>query len=124
MSTPLTTKIITIGALIGAMVAVLSAWGTYGWITREAYAQDHEGASVEQQQVAILKSLEAQTKALELLQKGQDRNQDQWECDETDEELEDILNKEERAGLSSSEKRDKTKLEEVWREKRCTRFTD
>jgi len=124
MSTSLTTKIISTGALIGALVAALAAWETYGWITRTAYAQDHEGASVEVQQTAILELLKTQGKLLTALQDGQDKNQDQWECDETDEELEELLDKEDGVGLTSSEKRDKTKLEEVWKNKRCTRFTD
>ena len=120
----LATKIITGGSVVIAVVAILSAWGTYGWITRAAYAQDHEGASVEVQQTAILKLLESQKIALDLLQKGQDRNQDQWECDETDEELEELIEKESINGLSTKEKRDKVKAEEVWVAKDCTRFTD
>ena len=110
--------------VVGAIVAMLVAWETYGWITRQAYAQDHEGASVETQQKAILELLQSQKIALDLLQKGQDKNQDQWECDETDEELEDLIEKESTNGLSTKEKRDKIKAEEVWVAKRCTRFTD
>jgi len=120
----LTTKIISGSSIVAAIVIVLSAWGTYGWITRAAYARDHEGASVEVQQTAILKLLESQKIALDLLQKGQDRNQDQWECDETDEELEELIEKESINGLSTKEKRDKVKAEEVWVAKDCTRFTD
>jgi len=120
----LTTKIITGGSIVAAAVIMLTAWGTYGWITRTAYAQDHEGASVEVQQTAILELLKNQGTMLTALQAGQDKNQDQWECDETDEELKELLEKEDGTGLTSSEKRDKTKLEEVWKAKRCTRFTD
>ena len=127
----LTTKIIAAGALVGAVVAMLTAWGTYGWVTRDVYAQDHLQGTVEEElhkqeaaNTKILALLEEVKSTQNVIQKAQVKNQDQWECDETDEELEEILDKEDRTGLSSSEKRDKAKLEEVWIEKRCTRFTD
>jgi hypothetical protein len=123
--------IITAGVLLGTLVAVLNAWDVYGWVTRTAYAQDHEGASMEEQQKLIIKLLETsareaeiQSKALDMLQAGQDKNQDQWECDETDEELQDLMDKEDGIGLSSKEKRDKKKLDEVWINLNCARFTD
>ena len=116
--------LITVLTVLGLLGGALTAWGTYGWITRTAYAQDHEGASVKTQQQAIITSLDVLNKALVVLQEGQDRNQDQWECDETDEELEDLAEEEDERGLSPTDKRQKTKLEEVWATKNCTRFTD
>ena len=110
--------------IIVAFGAVLATWDRLGWVTIPAYAQDHEGASVEVQQQTIITSLNTLNKALGALQEGQDRNQDQWECDETDEELQDLADKEDTTGLSSKEKRTRKKLEEVWTNKRCTRFTD
>jgi peptidoglycan hydrolase CwlO-like protein len=119
-----TKNVMLLGAILTVVVGTLSAWGTYGWVTRTAYAQDHEGASVKTQQQAILKSLDALTLAVGVVREEQDKNQDQWECDETDEELKEYLNKADTTGLTSSEKREQTKLEEVWIDKRCTRFTD
>ena len=116
--------IVSISIVVGAIVTILSFWDIYGWITRTSYAQDHEGASVEVQQTAILKSLEAITLTLEVVKQDQAKNQDQWECDETDEELKEILEKEDLGALSASDRRDKEKLKEVWIAKRCTRFTD
>jgi len=126
MSTALATKIITTGTVIGAIVAGLSAWGTYGWVTRDAYAKDHEGASVETQQIAILKALDVIQAGQKELRAAQDRNQDQWECDETDEELKELLDKKDKANgyLSPTDLRQESKLEEVWLDKRCKRFTD
>ena len=123
----LATKIITGGAILGVVVAALGAWGTYGWITKQAYASDHEGATIEEQQIAILKSLENNAKALTLIQADIVKNQDQWECDETDEELEDIefhLLEEATTAEKVQLRRAKVKLEEVWEAKKCTRFTD
>jgi hypothetical protein len=123
----LTTKILAGGALLGVVTAALTAWGTYGWVTKEAYAAEHEGASIKVQQAAILESLEALTATLVIIKEEQSKNQDQWECDETDEELKDIgislageLSTIERVEFS----REKDKLDDVWEAKRCTRFTD
>ena len=115
------------GIAIASLVAMLSFWDVYGWITRSAYAQDHEGASVKAQQQAIITSLDSLNKALTALQDGQNRNQDQWECDETDEELEDLAinligvqTPQEKAKLN----RQKEKLNGVWAKLDCDRFTD
>ena len=131
MSTSLTTKIFATSSLVGALVLMLTTWESRGWITRDAYAQDHLQGTVEEE---LHKQEAANTKILALLeevkmtqgviQEAQKTNQDQWECDETDEELEELLEKEEKTGLTSSEKREKTKAEEVWRNLRCTRFVD
>ncbi len=106
---------------------VVATWDRVGWITIPAYAQDHTGASVEEQQKAILVLLEAQSTSMKMLQDGQDRNQDQWECDETDEELEDLAisligvqTPQEKAKLN----RQKEKLNGVWGKLDCDRFTD
>lgn len=120
----------SISWLLGIVVTlgmVVATWDRVGWITIPAYAQDHEGASVKQQQTAILKSLEGLNSNLVLLQEGQDRNQDQWECDETGEELKELRHA--LAGdLSVLDRVDtnieKERLDEVWTTLRCTRFID
>lgn len=118
-------------SLVIVAFAVLASgfvvWDRLGWITIPAYAAQHTGESVEKQQTAILELLKSQKIALDLLQEGQDRNQDQWECDETDEELEvlevsliEVSSPEKRAKLN----RQKQKLNGVWDRLDCTRFTD
>ena len=113
----MTTK--SLGWVLGIIVSiggVLAVWDRLGWVTIPAYAEEHKNAS-QQDILKILKEVQA----------AQAKNQDQWECDETDEELEDIeyhlaeeLNPLEIARIA----RDKKKLEEVWTEKKCSRFTD
>ena len=110
-------------AIVGALVACLSFWDVYGWITKSAYAQDHK-VSVQEQNQTIITSLEALNSTLDIIKKEQKKNQDQWECDETDEELQDLGEKEDSEGLSPTDKRNKTKLDEVWIGKDCKRFTD
>ena len=111
-------------AFLVALGAYFIVWDRLGWVTIPAYAQDHEAPTMKEQQETILIMLRSQKTSLDLLQKGQDDNQDQWECDETDEELQDLADKEDTVGLSSKEKRDKSKLNEVWRALDCKRFTD
>ena len=120
----------SIGWVLGIVIAVggaLAVWDRLGWVTIPAYASDHTGASVEEQQKAILELLKAQSTSMKMLQDGQDRNQDQWECDETDEELGElelsltkVSSPQEKAGLN----RQKTKLTGVWNKLDCDRFTD
>jgi len=120
----------SIGWILGIVISVgaaLATWDRLGWVTIPAYASDHTEGSVEDQQAIIIKSLDAVSKSLVLLQDGQDRNQDQWECDETDEELEDleisligVQTPQEKAKLT----RQKQKLNGVWARLDCTRFTD
>ncbi len=116
------------------VVAILAALGTYfavwdrlGWVTIPAYAQDHEAPSMKEQQATIITMLQSQKIAVELLQKGQDDNQDQWECDETGEELTDLRH-ELASDMTTEDRVDanilKDRLDEVWRTKRCTRFID
>jgi len=113
--------------ILGVIIAVggvVAVWDRLGWVTIPAYALEHEAPTIKEQQQTILTLLQSQKTSLELLQKGQNDNQDQWECDETDEELQDLADKEDTTGLSSKEKRSKEKLDEVWRALDCTRFTD
>jgi len=123
----LSTKVIGAGAILGVITAALTAWGTYGWVTRQAYAKDHEEGTVKEQQAIIIKALEQNAKALEVIQVEIVKNQDQWECDETDEELKEIgiqlagdLSVIDRVEIT----RERDKLNDVWKDKRCTRFTD
>jgi len=120
-------KIIGGGAILGVVTAALTAWGTYGWVTKDVYAQDHAQGTIEEE---LHRQEEDNEKQLALLNKiltAQAVNRDQWECDETDEELEEVeielLNE-----LSPVELvplvRQKAKLTEVWDKLNCSRFTD
>lgn len=129
----LAVKIVATGAVISSVTGMLLAWETRGWITREAYAQDHMQGTVEQELHAqevtnskILSLLEEVKSTQETIIGEQKKNQDQWECDETDEELKELLDKKDKAGgyLSPTDLRREAKGEEVWRTLRCTRFVD
>ena len=65
---------------LGGATSCLVFWGTYGWVTKDVYAQDHENAPTPAQMATIQKSLDTIITA-------QKMNQDQWECDEMDEEI-------------------------------------
>jgi len=112
--------IVSLGGLVVALTACLTFWSTYGWITRMAYAQDHEGAP-SAQQMANIESL------LISIKKDQELNQAQWECDEADEELPEL----ELAKLNAETnrkrieiQRDIDKTEERWDDLNCSQFTE
>ena len=107
------------GTLIG-LAAIFTFWSDYGWVTRDAYAQDNEGRPT-QAQMANIEQLLVEIKDEQV------KNQTQWECDETDEEIpeleEDILgaeNAREKIELT----RDLDKLKEKWTNLNCAQFTD
>jgi hypothetical protein len=119
-------KIGAVGAILATITACLVFFDTYGWVTRVAYAAEHE-ISVQTQQKTIITSLEALTATLVIIKEEQSKNQDQWECDETDEELTDLgieLLEAETAMEEAPLLRQKAKLDEVWISKKCSRFTD
>ena len=125
-----TAKASLVVTVLGAITASLVFFDTYGWITRSAYAKDHEISIEDQlsQQTQILQSLSNTLVIIkndqEIIKAEQANNQDQWECDETDEELEEFLMKAEIEPLTAKELREQEKAEELWTALDCSRFTD
>ena len=103
-----------------ALTTILTFWGTYGWITRTVYAQDHKGVATSTQ-IANIEQLLVEIKH------DQDLNRDQWECDEMDEEIPE-LQKELAEAESVSEQididRDIEKQQERWGKLNCSQFTE
>lgn len=71
---------ISAAGLATALTTILVFWGTYGWITRAAYAEDEKKEATAEQMAVLISSLDNIDAKL-------DRNRDEWKCDEWAEEL-------------------------------------
>jgi hypothetical protein len=114
-------KIISSITIVVAMLtALIVFWGSYGWITQDAYAADHESVPTQQTMAAIATSLKN-------IEEAQVENQDQWECDEMDEEIPELQSRLLEAETSQEQirlQRKLTKQEERWGKLACSRFTE
>ena len=75
--------VISLGSVLAAVATVFTFFGTYGWVTRAAYAQDQKNIPSQTQ----MDSIEA---LLTDIHETQQENQARWECDEIDEELPEV----------------------------------
>jgi len=119
--------LITAGGVMAVAVPVLTFFGTYGWITRQAYAID------EQREVEIHENHADQNSIDELILEVKKARQeqkiyhDEWKCDEADESVIEIR-------VSMAEETDQRtkiiladnlkKTEEVRADLNCSQFTD
>jgi len=114
-------KWFTTGAtIIGALIIYFGFWNDYGWITKMVYAAQHEEIPTQAQMSEVLEIVKG-------IQVAQDRNQIQWECDETGEEIPEL--KKELAvtddvndQIDLQEKLDRQ--QEVWTKLECVQFTE
>ena len=116
-----------VGTILAAIIAGLTLWGSYGWVTRQAYAVD------EQVEVAIHKDQASQASIdglIILVQQGRTEAKsyhDEWRCDEADEavielsvSIDEATNNRTRIVLTN----DLKKIEEVRSDLNCSQFTD
>jgi len=78
------------GVILGAIIAVVTFWGTYGWITRSAYAVDEQAEKTIHEGQATQASIDALTTMIGTVIENQQKNQDEWKCDEADEAVIDL----------------------------------
>jgi hypothetical protein len=109
-----------IATVLTAATIAVTSWDQFGWVTRQAYAEEHKDKPTQSQMQDI------QTLLVEIKQ-TQDRNQTQWVCAKLDEEIPDIQYRitkttdEERA---IKLQRELNKKEERWIVLNCSQFTD
>jgi len=72
------------------LAALFAFWGSYGWITRQAYAVDEQAEVEVHQGQASQASIDALTTMIGSVIENQQRNQDEWKCDEATESVIDL----------------------------------
>ena len=77
------------GAVL-TLAAVLAFWGSYGWITRQAYAIDEQAEVDTHKGQASQASIDALTTMIGSVIENQKKNQDEWKCDEAVESVIDL----------------------------------
>ncbi len=112
--------------ILGAITASIVFWGTYGWITRAAYAIDEQAKVEIHKGHATQTAIKDLTTLIETVITNQKINRDEWVCDELDEEIPD-LRKDVLDTFDQDEKIDIERTIEVknklWDSVDCNRFT-
>ena len=119
--------IITAGSVLAVITACLTFWGTYGWITRSAYAIDEQKEHAIHQDQASKSDISALITEIRTARQEQKLYHDEWKCDEADESVIDL-----RMAMAeeSNQRRmivltdDLKKIEEVRVDLNCSQFTD
>ncbi len=112
--------IITSGSVVAVVAASFTFFGTYGWITRMAYAADHGDQPIAVQMVQIQKSLETIITSQQLIRS-------EWRCSEISGELPEL----ELQKIAAMGDWERIKIEqrienlkELWDDLGCSRFTE
>ena len=80
----------TASGIFLTLAAVLAFWGSYGWITREAYAVDEQKEETIHQGQATQSSIDALTAMVGVAIEQQEMNHTEWKCDEASEAIIDL----------------------------------
>lgn len=104
------TAVVSAGAVIGAIVAIVTGWPVVGWETPNSHAADISRAEKD-----ILD-------AIGELDRRQQERHEQWLCDETDEDLRDLLAEREAEGPGADLDEDIRQLREKLDKLNCERF--
>ena len=116
----MTKWIISIGSVLAAIATALTFFGSYGWVTRTAYAQDHGDQPITVQMQQIQQSLDT-------ILTAQTSLRSEWKCTEIANELPEL----ELEKLTPDNDMDRIRmqqridnLKELWRDLECSRFTE
>jgi hypothetical protein len=111
--------------ILTSITSIFVFWGTYGWITRAAYAEDEKKEVTSVQMQSIADALARIENKQDATSEKVDRNYDDWKCDEWSEDEIEVLLEKPDTELEVIKRDQKIKeLDTNKKAKRCERFTE